>query len=114
MINRQHDEGIFLAGLIAGGILGGLAGIVLAPKSGKKLRKELKKKADVLINETSRIIEYAGDTASKIISDAKKKAEELIEEGKDKVVSRSKAAGHTFARGKAIFEEGDLRIRKVF
>lgn len=48
-MSRNGKNGYFVKGLIVGGITGALAGLLFAPKSGKKLRADIKEKgADVL------------------------------------------------------------------
>ena len=78
MFNKENHLRIFIGGFITGGIMGGIAGLLLAPKSGKKLRRSITKKADHLIDDTNKMMENAGKVASNIISDAKKKAERII------------------------------------
>ena len=51
MFNEKNCARIFLGGLITGGILGGIAGLLFAPKSGKKLRRDISKKTDEIIDE---------------------------------------------------------------
>lgn len=82
MSDENNNTMIFLKGLITGAILGGLAALVFAPKSGKKFRKDISKKANRLIDDTNQLIENAGKKASGIISDARKKAEDMFDEGK--------------------------------
>ncbi len=46
--NRSGSSGAFLAGLLIGGAVGAIAGILLAPRSGRETRQILKKSADAL------------------------------------------------------------------
>ncbi len=50
---RSHS-GVW-KGLMAGSILGAAAGFLLAPKSGKELRSDIKGKTDKAVEETKRL-----------------------------------------------------------
>ncbi len=47
-MSNKDSGGGFLAGILVGGVLGTLAGILIAPRSGKETRRILKKSADAL------------------------------------------------------------------
>ena len=47
--------GLFLKGLLVGGILGAVAGILLAPRPGKELRAEIKEKGDAALKDAKRV-----------------------------------------------------------
>jgi gas vesicle protein len=47
-MSKNNNSGTFIAGMVIGGILGSLAGILMAPRSGKETRRILKKSADAL------------------------------------------------------------------
>lgn len=44
----DRNDGIFLGGLLVGGTIGAIAGLLLAPRSGKDTRKILKKTMEAL------------------------------------------------------------------
>lgn len=90
MNDEQRNKVIFLEGLFAGAILGVFAGLIFSPKSGKKFRRDISDKTDEILDDTNRLIKKAKERASDIISDAAKKAEKMIEEGRKKVESISK------------------------
>jgi gas vesicle protein len=46
----NNRSGIFIAGLLIGGVVGAVTGLLLAPRSGRETRKLLKKSADALPN----------------------------------------------------------------
>jgi len=48
MANNNNNSGVFLAGIILGSLAGTVAGILIAPRSGKETRRLLKKSADAL------------------------------------------------------------------
>lgn len=114
MYSRKKDTRIFLGGLITGGLIGAVAGLLLAPESGKRLRRSLSKKADEIIDDTGEVLENAGDIASKIISDAKKQADNLIRDGKKKIEDMVKASENIYKNGKSLAEEKASKIRNIF
>jgi gas vesicle protein len=52
--NGRNDFGLW-KGLMVGGFLGAAAGFLLAPKSGKELRSEIKDKTNKALDETKRL-----------------------------------------------------------
>ena len=50
---RNHSK--LLRGLFVGSVLGAAAGFLLAPKSGKELRSDIKGKTDKAVEETKRL-----------------------------------------------------------
>jgi gas vesicle protein len=114
MFNEKNYARVFLGGLITGGILGGIAGLLFAPKSGKKLRRDISKKTDEIIDDAKQQIENAAEVASNIISDAKKKAESLINDGKKKIEAVAKASENMYKNGKDIVEEKVSKIKNIF
>jgi gas vesicle protein len=77
MIEKGNGRGIFLRGLFTGAILGGLAGILLAPKSGKELRAEIRKKGAEAFEDAKEFYSDARGKAKAILEDARRRAEEL-------------------------------------
>ena len=53
-INKTNHSGLW-KGLMAGSILGTAAGFLLAPKSGKELRSDIKAKTDKALEDTKRV-----------------------------------------------------------
>ena len=74
-MKRKKDDSAkkITAGFIAGAIAGAIAGILLAPKKGKELRADLKKKADEISKNVVKKAERVGKLS-------KKKYEEIVEE----------------------------------
>ncbi|HEY9664970.1 MAG TPA: YtxH domain-containing protein [Allocoleopsis sp.] len=46
--NQSGSTGVFIGGLLLGALVGAVAGVLVAPKSGRETRKLLKKSADAL------------------------------------------------------------------
>ena len=58
---RNHN---FLTGLLFGGALGGVAALLLAPKSGKELRADIRETGKKAIHETEAFFGKAGHQVS--------------------------------------------------
>jgi gas vesicle protein len=48
MSENQSGSGFFIGGMIVGAVIGTVAGVLVAPKSGRETRQLLKKSADAL------------------------------------------------------------------
>ena len=114
MYSKKKHTRIFLGGLITGGVIGAVAALMLAPESGKKLRRGISKKADEIIDDTGKVLESAGDIASKIISDAKKQSENLINDGKKKIEEMVTASEKVYKNSKNIAEEKVSKMKNIF
>jgi gas vesicle protein len=74
----------FFKGFVIGGIIGAVAGILLAPKSGRETREDLGEEADKLYTQTKSDFEHARKAAMK-----------SFEEGRDKILEKLKDEEHT-------------------
>jgi gas vesicle protein len=77
---RKHSN--FFAGLLVGGFLGGLTGLLLAPKSGRELRADIRttgqrtrEETKAFIGKASHQVSGAGQKARNIWSCVKGKGE---------------------------------------
>jgi gas vesicle protein len=73
----------FFKGLLIGGVLGALAGILFAPKSGKEMRYDIKKKGNEIVKDGKEIYADASTKAKEIIGEVKHQAKELKREAED-------------------------------
>jgi len=72
-METNNNWGIFLKGLLIGGLAGAAAGILFAPKAGKELRGDLKEKAD----ETRAALEKTIDRAKELRREADRQLAEV-------------------------------------
>jgi gas vesicle protein len=86
MKQNSSAKGIVI-GFLAGGAIGGLTALLYAPKSGKELRSDIRKKSKELVHEGEQYIDSAKTKATEIITDGKKKAEDLMREARSKASS---------------------------
>ncbi|OGU11935.1 MAG: hypothetical protein A2X61_13515 [Ignavibacteria bacterium GWB2_35_12] len=112
-MSKDSDSGSFTRGLFLGAILGGLVGAVtallLAPKSGAELRKDLAEKSAELYDKATDMLQTVeanvGDAvhtavnegkvrAQNIVQSAKSQAEELMSNA-DAVLKEARSKAHT-------------------
>jgi len=112
-----HDEGGLTKGLIlgfiAGSAIGAITALLLAPKSGKELREDIKKRADELKDSAQEQLKQAREKAGEILNEGKKRSEEMISQVKaragnllsdaERVIGQAKGEGGKF---KAAFKAG--------
>ena len=112
-----HDEnGLtkgLLLGFLAGSVIGAVTALLLAPKSGKELRRDIKKKTDELKEVAQNQFQQARDKAGDLLNEGKKRSEEMISQAKlragsllsdaEKVIDQAKGEG---SRLKAAFKAG--------
>jgi gas vesicle protein len=70
----------FFKGLLIGGALGALAGLLFAPKSGKKLMSDIKENGNEFLKNAKEIYDDASTKAKELIGEAKHQARELKKE----------------------------------
>jgi gas vesicle protein len=73
----------FFKGLLIGSALGALAGILFAPKSGKELRSDIKKKGNEILKDGKEIYADASTKAKEIIGEVKHQVTELKRDAED-------------------------------
>lgn len=84
---------------LTGGVLGALAGIFLAPKSGKRLRADLRSKGSDAVYDTREMYADVSAKAKEIIEDAEHQAEALKKEAERYLSEARKKVKELFASG---------------
>jgi gas vesicle protein len=82
MIMSDRGDGFF-KGFVIGGIIGAVAGILLAPKSGKETREELGEEADKLYTQTKSDFEHARKAAMKSFEEGRNKILDKLKDDED-------------------------------
>ena len=85
-MSRHNGSRSFIVGALLGSIAAGVTALLLAPKKGKEMRKELKKKYK----------EYNSETQD-LVNDVSDRAMELVEKAKD-IAHDAKDAAESFYR----------------
>lgn len=81
-----------MIGLLAGGVLGAGIALLYAPKPGRKLRAELKDKADSLLEDGEEYMMAVQEKAAEIVDDAKKGITQLFTDTEKEVTRSVKSA----------------------
>lgn len=68
----------FVTGILLGSVVGGIVALLYAPVNGKKLRKQISKKTDAIIDDMNEYYQVVED----MIKDGRKKAESLIDDAR--------------------------------
>lgn len=76
--NPNHNPFSFLAGLLTGGLVGAVTMLLLAPKSGKDTRRQIREKSIQLYDQTTDIVE---DT----VAQGRSNLNDLSSDGRDKI-----------------------------
>ena len=103
MGEHEKPQCYLFMGLLIGGALGALAGILFAPKSGKKLRSDIKEIGSEVLKD-----------AKEIYADTSTKAKEIIEEAKHQAEQLKKEAEGTGEKIAGEVQEKIGQVKKVF
>jgi gas vesicle protein len=109
-------KGLFI-GFLAGSIVGAIAALLTAPKSGKELRSDIKRKAEGLAEDASdymknarertvEMINQGKERSDALISDAKEQAEHLLGDAEKVLTGIRERAGGESGKVKAAFRAG--------
>jgi gas vesicle protein len=111
-IDRSHAPGVIIT-LTLGLAVGFLAGILLAPKSGKETRKELIEKGEEFTEKTKEGFEVA----KLKLAEVKGMGEEFFEKSKDAFEKTSKTVGQKAGKAKEkiekVINKGKSTAKKV-
>ncbi len=81
MPNETRSSGLLL-GTVIGSAVGVVATLLLAPKSGAKMREELSNKYQSLCSKTKDIASKVGDTTKEVVESVKGEATSLAQHAK--------------------------------
>jgi len=92
-----------LVSFLLGGIVGAVAAMLLAPKSGKETRQDIK---DIAEDVKCRVQNYAGDVKEKVSSSVHK-GKEIVTERRSMLKSAVEAGKEAYHKEKERLEKGD-------
>ena len=107
MSDRRNRGLDLFSVLLIGGAIGAALSLLYAPQSGKKLRKDLRKKSRKLRREAEAKFESAQHEVEELLQETRKKAEQLkmnIERTADGLAER---AGNLIEEGKGAINKVD-------
>jgi len=126
---KKESGGSFLKGILFGGLVGAVVALLYAPKSGKALREDIKKKSGELKKDADILFEEAKNRATELIEkgikqaevlkneaeqkleEAKIKAAEIIEESKKLAGEIKHKAGETLVDARDLVAEGKKTVK---
>jgi len=120
---RKTSWESFLQGFIAGGLIGAGLALIFAPKSGRELREDIKKKSAELKKDAELLYSEAKDKTEDWWHDGIKKAEQLKEDAENKLEEAKSKATEIIEEGKkwveklkgkgeAVVVEADKKVEK--
>ena len=77
----------FLLGVIMGGVIGGATALLMAPTSGKKLRRKISDKAEDFYEDAQEYYESGKEKVEDIYKEGRKKVSDIVEDAKKIVKS---------------------------
>lgn len=95
------DGNGFFKGFLMGGAIGAVIALLYAPKSGKEMREDLKRKTEELLEEADKGVAGASKSAAEIVAEGRRKAEALRKEAEELMADAKKRAKEVLAEGKA-------------
>ena len=81
--NSGLAKGLFI-GFLVGGIAGAVAALLYAPKSGKELRDDIKKKTGELTGDVGEYIRSAGSRTTEMVNRGKNRSDEIVASAREK------------------------------
>lgn len=100
-----------IVGFLAGGVVGAMVALLYAPKSGKELRGDIKRKSAELADEAEEYLESAKQKATQLINEGKEKSNQLISDAKHKAQSLFKDAEKILSDAKTKATEETTRLK---
>lgn len=77
----------FLLGVIIGGVIGGATALLMAPTSGKKLRRKISDTAEDFYEDAHEYYESGREKVEDIYKEGRKKVSDIVEDAKKIVKS---------------------------
>jgi gas vesicle protein len=103
----------FIKGIILGGIIGGVLGILYAPQSGRKTRKDINRKAEELLTQAKEDYETTLKKSGKAYESTVKQLKHLESSAKEKVGEMEEKVEELAELGKEAFQDTKGQLRKV-
>lgn len=116
MSDDRMAKGLMI-GFLSGAVVGGVIALLYAPKSGKELRSDLKKKGEEIAEDVEEylkdaqvkaksLINEGKEKSAHLISDARQKAESLLHDAENILSDAKKKAGDESAKLKSAVKAG--------
>ncbi len=93
----------FFTGVILGGVVGAITALLLAPKSGRELRADIRRRSGELYWKARELFEHATEEAADELNTAKERARSIVQSAREQAEAIIKDAERALqeARGRA-------------
>jgi gas vesicle protein len=103
----------FIKGIILGGVIGAAIGILYAPQSGRKTRKDINRKAEELLTKAKKEYEATLKKSSKTYESAVKQLKQLESSTMEKVGEMEEKVDKLTELGKEVFYDTKGHLTKA-
>ena len=111
-MSQNGDSGFeFFKGMLFGGIVGAVVTLLYAPKSGKEVREDLRKRSLELRDDAEARLELTQKKAEDLLAETKKELEKLRQEALTTVGELKGSAEEALADGKQLVEKESTRLK---
>ncbi len=111
-MSNNNDSGFeFFKGFLFGGIVGAVVALLYAPKSGKEVREDIRKKSLDLREDAEVRLEFAQKKAEELLQETKLKFEDLRKESESAIKEIQEKATGIVEEGKGTVEKEKKRIK---
>ena len=110
MSDERTAKGLII-GFLSGAIVGGVIALLYAPKSGKELRQDLKRKGEEIAEDVDEYLKDAQVKAKHLINEGKEKSTHLISEAKVKAETLLKDAEQIMSEAKKKVADESTRLK---
>ena len=108
---EKRKRGKF-ASFILGGIAGVVGGLLLAPKSGRQTREDIKKKADEVINQSKDVYESQKVRLTDAVGSGREMAAERVEDIRARIEDTKKKLQTQVEQATKKAEEATSKVKK--
>lgn len=103
----------FLAGAFLGGLVGSLLALLLAPKSGRELRSDIRRRSEELYAKAREFFENAGDEAVETLNEARERARAIVQAAQEQAEVIIKDADRTLREARGRVSSTTERLREA-
>jgi len=104
--SQEYSRGLsFLKGAVIGGIVGAIVALAFAPKSGKELRADIKRRTNELADDADEALQGLHEKTDRILAEGRKKADVLLQEIEQKLTSIKVNPNDLYESGKEMAQK---------
>ena len=103
-----------LIGFLSGAVVGGIVALLYAPKSGKELRSDLRKRSEAIVEDVEEYLKDAQIKAKQLINEGKERSSVLIHDAKNKAEGLLLDAEEILSNAKQRMSDSGSRLKTAF